>query len=270
MNHPVRRTLIALGFGLASLSARAEVVLYSNDFETTIGSEWSSTSTALWGLQQTPADDTGGRFLGYFGGDNRTSLSLTDLPAGLTSLTLEFDAYLMWSWDGEDTRPVDGVPRGPDRFGFQIGTGTPVIVGQSWTFSHGSATTGLQSFCGDSPEPCLPTTGALSRYSLGYRFEIVPTEEDLDTTGAAPMDSVYRFALTAGHDGSATAQFTFYSAGLQVRPDLDFPYLDEAWGLDNVRVIHSPVPEPTETALLALGLACLAALRRRITRREAC
>jgi hypothetical protein len=270
MNSLGRRTLVALAFGLATTATRAEVVLYANDFETAIGTEWSSTSTTDWGLQQTPADDTGGRFLGYFGGDNRTSLTLTDLPSGLTSLTLEFDAYLMWSWDGEDTRPADGVPRGPDRFGFQSGAGNPLIVGQSWTFSHGSATTGLQSFCGDGPAPCAPTTGALSRYSLGYRFEIVPTEEDLDTTGAAPMDSVYRFSWTAAHDGSTTAQFTFFSAGLQVRPDLAFPYLDEAWGLDNVRVIHTPIPEPAGATLLALGLALLAVAHRRSRHRDAC
>lgn len=107
----------------------------------------------------------------------------------------------------------------------------------------------------------------MSRYTLGYRFEIVPTEEDLDTTGAAPMDSVYRFAWTTPHDGSATASFTFFSAGLQVRPDLPLPYLDEAWGLDNVRIIHTPVPEPTEAALLALGIAMLAGVHRCSRRR---
>jgi hypothetical protein len=265
-----RRALVALGFGLATMAARAEVVLYANDFEIAVGPEWSSTSTYGWGLQQTPADDIGGRFLGYFGGDNATTLTLTNLPSGLASLTLEFDAYLIWSWDGEDTRPVDGVPRGPDRFGFQSGAAGGVISGQSWTFSHGSVATGLQSFCGESAVPCAPTTGALSRYTLGYRFEIVPTEEDLDTTGAAPMDSVYRFAWTTAHDGGTTASFTFFSAGLQVRPDLDFPYLDEAWGLDNVRVIHTPVPEPAEAALLALGLAVVAVVHRRRRHRNGC
>lgn len=270
MNSLGRRTLVALALGLATTATRAEVVLYANDFEAAIGPEWSSTSTYAWGLQQTPANDIGGGFLGYFGGDNATTLTLTNLPSGLPSLTLEFDAYLMWSWDGEDTRPVDGVPRGPDRFGFRSGPDGGPGAGKSWTFSHGSAATGLQSFCGDSVAPCAPTTGALSRYTLGYRFEIVPTEEDLDTTGAAPMDSVYRFAWTAPHDGSSTASFTFFSAGLQVRPDLDFPYLDEAWGLDNVRVIHTPVPEPAEAALLALGLAMLAIVHLRGRRRDFC
>lgn len=268
MNSLGRRTLAALGFGLAALAARAEVVLYANDFETAIGTGWSSTSTYGWGRQQTPAADTGGGFLGYFGGDTATTLTLTGLPSGIASLTLEFDAYLMWSWDGEDTRPVDGVPRGPDRFGFRSGAGGTAATEQSWTFSHGSATTGLQSFCGDSPAPCAPTTGAVSRYTLGYRFEIVPTEEDLDTTGAAPMDSVYRFAWTTPHDGSTTASFTFFSAGLQVRPDLEFPYLDEAWGLDNVRIIHTPVPEPAAATLLALGLGLLAITHRRGRRRD--
>lgn len=262
-----RRTLVALGFALATTALRAEVVLYANDFETTVGTEWSSSSIFGWGLQQTPSADVGGGFLGYFGGNNTTTLTLTGLPTGLSTLTLEFDAYLMWSWDGEDTRPVDGIPRGPDRFGFRSGAGGSSATEQSWSFSHGSAATGPQSFCGDSPAPCAPTTGAVSRYTLGYRFEIVPTEEDLDTTGAAPMDSVYRFAWTTPHDGSATASFTFFSAGLQVRPDLPLPYLDEAWGLDNVRIIHTPVPEPTEAALLALGIAMLAGVHRCSRRR---
>jgi len=264
------RALAALCLGVATAGTRAEVVLYENDFETAVGAGWSSTSPYAWGLETTPADDTGGGFLGYFGGNDSTTLALAGLPTGLSSLTLQFDAYLMWSWDGNDTRPADGVPRGPDTFGFRSGIGGSVDSEQSWTFSHGNSTLSLQTFCGDEPAPCLPTTGALARYTLGYRFEILPTEEDLGSTAAAPMDSVYHFLWTVAHDGSANASFTFQSTGLQVRPDLDFPYLDEAWGLDNVRVLAMPVPEPRTVAFLATGLALVALGARRAGRRNRC
>jgi len=45
MNSLGRRTLVALGFGLATTALRAEVVLYANDFETAIGTQWSTSST---------------------------------------------------------------------------------------------------------------------------------------------------------------------------------------------------------------------------------
>lgn len=245
---------------LAAGGAQAETLLYFNDFQTGFGPEWSSSSPYTWGLEATPSPDDGSRrFLGYFGGNDTVVLTLSSLPAGVATVRLEFDAYFMWSWDGNDTRPVDGVNRGPDVFGFRAGAGATPGDAQSWTFSHGNPDLSRQTYCDGQASPCLPTTGAAERYTLGYHFDILPTEEDLGSTQAAPMDSVYHFVWEgAAPDTGMT--FTFFSQGLQVRDDLAFPYLDEAWGLDNVRI--TAVPEPGIWALFLGGLALVAHRRR--------
>jgi hypothetical protein len=262
-DNQVRAVLLA---GLvATGAAKAETVLYFNDFQTSKGSEWSSTSPYSWSLQSTPIplNDTR-KFLGYFGGNDITTLSVTQIPSAVTRLRVEFDAYLMWSWDGLDARPTNGVARGPDTFGFRYGAGGTTATESSWTFSHGSPDLSKQTYCDGLASPCLPTTGAVERYTLGYRFEIVPTPEDVPSTTAAPMDSVYRFVREFDHTGS-TASFSFFSQGLQVRTDLAFPYLDEAWGLDNVRITAN-IPEPGSMALLGGGLIALLGwrVRRRV------
>lgn len=264
---PPVRLVLALAIGMSSAADAADAAeVYFNDFQTSVGSGWSSTSPVPWGIEATPlpADDSR-RFLGYFGGDTTLSLTLTDLPVTTGTVSVEFDLYLMWSWDGEDTRPVDGVARGPDVFGFSVDGGAGPGPVRSWTFSHGNGALSQQSYCEGFAAPCAPTTGAEERYTLGYRFDILPTEEDLGSTTAAPMDSVYRLTGQAALSGSAVT-LTFSSQGLQVRDDLTFPYLDEAWGIDNLRVSVA-VPEPAPAALVLSGLLVLGLAGRRLRRR---
>lgn len=268
MRHTCIRTLfIALG-GLAASTSYAEITVYQNDFQSgAAGSEWTSTSTAPFSVRSTPLPlDDSRRFLGYFGGDNVTTLTLNNLPNTVTSLKLTFDAYMMWSWDGNDTRPANTVARGPDYFGFNYNG--DAATQKEWTFSLGGQTTSPQSYCDAGATSCLPTTAAAERYTLGYRFNIVPVEEDLPSTTNAPMDMMYRFSLEVPHTGP-NATFNFYSRGLQVRPELtdqagnSFPYLDEAWGLDNVVVTAQVVPEPQVWALIVAGLAWLGFVAKR-------
>lgn len=268
VRHISYQSFVLLLSALAATSLRAEITVYQNDFQSgTAGSEWTSTSTAPFSVRSTPlpADDTR-QFLGYFGGDNVTTLSLSNLPNTVTSLKLSFDAYMMWSWDGNDTRPANGVPRGPDYFGFNYNG--DAATQKEWTFSLGGQATSPQSYCDAGMTSCLPTTAAAERYSLGYRFNIVPVEEDLPSTTNAPMDMVYRFTLEVPHTGP-DATFNFYSRGLQVRPELldqngaPFPYLDEAWGLDNVIVTAQVIPEPHVWALMFAGLGWLGFVAKR-------
>src|SRR5258706_2469132 len=81
-----------------SLNAAAAVV-YMNDFQGAVGSEWSSTSTS-----QTPTpyvingQNVARQFLGEFGNQS-VSLTLAGLPVH-NQVTLDFDLYLIRSWDG--------------------------------------------------------------------------------------------------------------------------------------------------------------------------
>lgn len=239
-------------------NAQANVV-YSDDFQhATAGTEWSSTSTQPWGIQTAPDGGGARNFLGFFGGNDVTTLAVTGIPGNATRIKLEFDAYLIWSWDGNDTRQINNIPLGPDIFGFRNGGNE-----QSWTFSHSVAN---QSYCGPGVVSCLPTTGAVERYTLGYHFGIAPVDEDKLTTTNAPMDSVYHFVWEGSHSGPS-ATFEFFSKNLQVRPDLAFQYQDEAWGLDNVRVsafTASVVPEPASVWMMLAGsLVIMGAVARR-------
>jgi hypothetical protein len=267
---------VAAGLSVTSLAtvANTSITVYENDFQGDIvGSEWTSDSPYSWGTTETVSTTDGDRqFLGYFGGNNIATLTLTGLPADVISLQLEFDAYVLWSWDGNDIRTMNGVMVGPDVFGFQYGNGTAPGARNEWTFSHGDPATQPQSYCEGAGSSCAPTTGAEERYTLGYRFQIDPMDADLASTTNAPMDSVYRMAWEGVHTGN-TASFSFYSRGLQVRPDLSFAYLDEAWGLDNVRVtavLAAPIPEPSTWVSMLAGAAVMAgwSWKRRTARRS--
>jgi hypothetical protein len=230
-------SLLALLF-TASLPAQAQVV-YSNNFETTAGAEWSNPSLAT-----TP---NGRRFLGEF--DNgMVSLMLSGLPAHM-SASVHFDLYVIRSWDGN---PGLG---GPDIWQWGIEGGPTVVQttfnnGHPFTIGNGQAYP--QSFgVGSNPA----RTGAAENNSLGYLF--------IDGIGRnfGPMDSVYHMQYDAFPHTDGSLKLNFTGIGLQ-------GIADESWGLDNVTVSvaggPSPVPEPCSMVLLGSGvLGLLQHLRRR-------
>jgi hypothetical protein len=246
----VRHALLAFVCWFSMPASSATV--YFNDFQGTIGSEWSDSSVA-----SAPNPDYGGTrlFLGEFGNET-VSLSLNGLPThGFT--TVSFSLYLIRSWDGNETTVVDGDPLGPDTWSLGI-AGGPTLL--SATFSNGG-TVG-QSY---APDPfaigCTgydigglpsgeynPMTGASECYSLGYTFS------SPDVTNEA-MDSVYNLSFTFAH-GDSDLLLNFSAAGLQ-------GIADESWGLDNVQVAVSPVPVPPAVWLFGSGLLGLLGIARR-------
>ena len=80
-------------FTLLSTSAWATLI-YSHDFESPVGHEWSTSRTSY--------DDDTTTFLGRFGNETAT-LSLADIGAH-SNITVSFDLILWDSWDGENTR----------------------------------------------------------------------------------------------------------------------------------------------------------------------
>src|SRR5688572_10858426 len=135
---PVRHVFVLrLVLTLAALAlpapARAEVV-YSNDFEGTVGPEWSRTNT-----ERTPVGDRG--FLGQFGAETVT-LSLNNLPPH-SQLTVSFDLFLLRSWDGSGEDEF-----GPDTWSLAV-DGGPRLIHTSFSFP--GYTTSWQSFPGQFP-----------------------------------------------------------------------------------------------------------------------
>src|SRR5436190_21763798 len=84
--------IMATGFLvlLPALRSPGQLV-YTNDFESPVGSEWSRTNRDV-----TPIGARG--FLGQFG-NGALTLVLTNLPAH-TEVDLSFDLFIIRSWDG--------------------------------------------------------------------------------------------------------------------------------------------------------------------------
>ena len=209
------------------------VVVYQHDFQSAVGTEWSHNSR-----QDTPTPYYFGprSFLGEFGNET-VSLSLSGLSP-YNSVLLEFDLYLIRSWDGSSTGTT--YDYGNDAFKVSV-AGGPVLLDE--TFANGNPAG--QSY---GPSPLNPYhTGATETYSLGYVFH-----DGIQQTSQV-MDSVYRLSfMFASNADLLTLDFTGY--GLQ-------GIEDESWGLDNVRV--SAVPEPGVAATMALGALALAWRTRR-------
>jgi hypothetical protein len=182
------------------------VLVYTNDFEGLVGSEWNVPAS----IATTPIGAR--KFLGEFAGAT-AALQLSDLPPH-THLKVSFDLFVLKSWDGNHT------DFGPDQFYVTLRGGSRLFSG---TFSNYSPTE--QSYPGAPGSRYPSRTGAVENNTLGY------THSNL-----GPADAVYHLTLAFEHT-AATVTLDFSGVNLQ-----DIP--DESWGLDNVRVeaIQSPPP----------------------------
>ncbi len=201
---------------------------YSENFESPIGSEWSSVTTSIF---------NGSTVLGRFGNDTAT-LTLNGLNTG-DIVTLGFDLFILDSWDG-NTGP------GPDVFNVKI-DGTDVL---NTTFTNVAGYN--QSY------PNLTSAGNFARQTGADNV-------DAAAGGTLPNgfygNSLYKFGggLNPNFTAIATSStmtFSFSGVGLQ-------GIGDESWAIDNVNVSAAPVPEPGTMLLLAAGAGGMLAARRR-------
>ncbi len=212
------KSLAFLGCLLGGLATRSHAtVLYQNDFEVAAGPEWSNPV-----IDTTPS---GRDFLGRFANE-LVSLTLGSIPSH-TFVSVEFDLYVIQSWDGNNTT------FGPDVWDASV-SGGPTLVHA--TFSN--FTNFTQTYPASYPGGNNPAfTGASEVGTLGY----------------TPFgDSVYHFSFLLPH---AASSLTINFSGL----GLNFAGLGgdtERWGLDNV-LVSTDAPEPGVLLLLALGMGAL-------------
>ena len=208
------------------------VLVYSNDFETSAGSEWSDTSRSTTpGTAQHPAD----KFLGHFNNGNVT-LTLNNLPAH-TDVTVTFDLFIIKSWDGNSTT------NGPDFWGIDADVYPEKEWDYATTFSNwppNHQSYPQEYIDGNNHGDYEGQYGASEKNTLGYDFN-----GDI-------LDSVYHFVVDFSHS-TGTLEVTFGALGLQ-------PIGDESWGLDGVMV--DVIPEPATLALLGFGGVILLRHRR--------
>jgi hypothetical protein len=176
---------------------------YFEDFEATVGSEWSHRRTEI-----TPVGNRS--FLGQFNNDT-ASLTLNSLPAH-QSVTVSFDLYVIETWDGNDD--PDG---GPDMWDLSV-AGGPTLLHTTFLIWPWWGDTARQAYPGNYPGDAYPArTGAVENDTLGYGWV---------------GDAVYSLTFTFPHYGDSL-RLDFSGQGLEGLPD-------EGWGLDNVRVALTP------------------------------
>lgn len=233
---------------IASRLSAADEVIYTNDFNGPVNSsfdEWSSlpvryfnSSTPKEGAQlEAPkvatSDSPNGRerYLGPFGGPrlaentkdfNRTrveqtiQLKLEKVPAH-HSITVSFDLYVLSSWDGNNPH------YGPDRWSLAVDGGPRLL---DTTFSNNPKTGAYDLSNQDYPKKNSKfQTNAAAVNTLGSKFF---------------GDSTYKLSYTFEHSGKELV--LNFTSDLFEGKGTD----DEAWGLDNVKVVVHPAAAKTK------------------------
>lgn len=223
-----RKAVASFGF-LLVLSLSQIVSAYFEDFENSVGPEWSKSTIAT-----TPIGER--HFLGEFGSET-VSLSLTNLAAH-TEIILSFDLFILKSWDGQGP---EGDPSGPDiwsitadnsNFSFTT-TFSNHYPGTSYIYPEGKE----QKYPNQWPDGAnMPAfSGASEINTLGYHHP--------DRTWI-PMDAIYRLSFTFEHSAESLV--------INFMGNLTNEIWNESWGLDNVSVYL--IPEPATFLLLGLGV----------------
>jgi hypothetical protein len=235
------KTLPAIALAFASVTASAQVTVFSTDFETPLPAQISPGSALLTGVQgYAGLGPAGAPFAGSFlrsATANTVTLTLTGLPTH-SSLNLGLLFAAIDSLDGTGTFPAGDF--------FKITLDGTQIFRES--FANATAAQ-VQSY--------VPPAGVqlARRVDLGFQGP-----------GGFYTDSAYNLAADPSFSNIAhsvsTATFTFIIEG-EGAQTLD----DESWAMDNLRVslngVTAAVPEPETYALLLAGLGAIGWTARR-------
>ncbi|WP_288087035.1 SBBP repeat-containing protein, partial [Microcystis sp. LE19-41.2A] len=183
--------------------------IYSNNFETSAGSEWSKTNRST-----TPIG--GRKFLGEFSNDT-VSLTLNNPLLNNNTVTVEFDLFIIGNWSGNG---------GEDTFTLATSNGQTLV---NTTFANSNTyPPAFQSYPNSTGQGNYsPGTGAVENNTLGYI-----------NTFNNPNDSVYHLTYTFTNPSNALSlNFTTSNPGSY--------YGVGIWGIDNISVRVLDVPTIT-------------------------
>lgn len=172
------------------------VRLYSEDFSGAVGPWWSHNATSV--------SPSGERFLGEFTNHNITFT----LPVPSSIVRIEFDLYILQSWDGNDPRD----PNPPPEI-WRVGlVGGPLL--QQTNFCRTIFDQAYPDSYPGGHHPC--NTNATNANALGY-----------GAFGAAIYHLRYDFPILPSF-----AQVYFSATNLEA--NIESWGINESWGLDNV------------------------------------
>lgn len=193
--------LMIMALAVPIASAQSMVTVYTNDFEGSVGPEWSKRIRAT-----TPIGNR--HFLGEFTGEP-VWLALGNLPDHCR-VTVSFELFVINSWEGSV-----GLYAGPDVWDLNVSSGPPsqCPLKNLLHTSFANCECSYQAYPATFPEAYNPgLTDADEVNSLGY-----------------DVDSVYELTFSFFHD-APELYFQF-----QASPDLQ-GIDDESWGIDNIVV----------------------------------
>ena len=222
---------LTVGLLLIANAATAQVVVFSNDFNTAIPAIIQPGVAALDGVQgYNSLGPIGNQFEGSFlrsPTGNLVTLSLTDLP-NHSAISLDFLFAAIDSLDGTGEFPSGDF--------FTVTLDGSQIFRES--FANATAEQ-IQSY--------TPPAGVelARRVDLGFSG---PGGFYTDSAYYLGADSV--FQNIAHTSSSATFTFQIEGPGIQSLED-------ESWAMDNLRVTVTPVDTPESTTLTLFGLAGL-------------
>ena len=158
-----------------------EVLVYENDFDSFIGSEWSDNTTSTYNSTTV---------LGNFNNAS-TTLNLNNLPTH-TSIKAVFDLYLLDSWDGN---------AGPDIWDLSIDGSNAINT----TFANINFGGGMQqSYPGNYPSTNAPLTDV---NQMGL--------PNICYTGINSISSLYKIDSPFSTHSSTSANLNFSASGLE-------------------------------------------------------
>ncbi len=192
--------------------------LYSNNFNTAIGTGWTFPATAP--VTATPAIKSwnGESVLGNMGAQ-QAILNLTNIPSH-DFITVDFDLFIHDSWDGNNTNS------GPDVFNMIVNGDTSIhTTFSNWNFSPYNT----QAYPNNIPASNPNFTGALATN--------LPTACN---SSVSTLSAKYHISKTIAHT-AASLTLLLEAVGTEIA-------CNESWSIDNL-VIQRRTPAPSSNIL---------------------
>lgn len=221
--------------------AHGQTVVYTNNDGSNGTFSGGVTGTVSGGQQST--SPSGEMFRETPLGNSTLTVTINGLTPN-SGFSLSLDLYAIQSLDGNG--PFGGnSDSNPDLFTITANTAT--LLNAAFANFPGNSQTYPSMYNPSNVVHNPDDTGATATNTLGYTFN------------GGPMDATYALSFSGTANSAGTLTLSFIGAQNQAQGD-------ESFGVDNISVSGTVVPEPATWALMLGGMVLLLAVRRRRSR----